>query len=293
MASAQTSPDGMDTTILSLLAEKESINTSDLAVQLDIDHQLIIGAVKSLHSRGDVVNAEQKQSKNWQLTPEGEEVVAKGSHEAVLFSSVDPDKGTLQAELMKSFPNAKVGFSKAMSAGWITVKKNEDGGPRVFRKVDTIVDSVQHVLQKISVGDMTDIPDEQLKEFKKRKLIDMVVVKSYTVTKGSAFSTSIDKLETDLTPEMLASGSWKEKKFKAYNFDSLGVMPSSGHLHPLMKVRTEYRQIFLEMGFTEMPTNNFVESSFWNFDALFQPQQHPARDLHDTFFVKGLLPPQS
>ena len=38
-----------------------------------------------------------------------------------------------------------------------------------------------------------------------------------------------------------------------------------------------------------MPTNNFVESSFWNFDALFQPQQHPARDLHDTFFIKGLL----
>ncbi|CAC5377562.1 FARSA [Mytilus coruscus] len=39
------------------------------------------------------------------------------------------------------------------------------------------------------------------------------------------------------------------------------------------------------MGFTEMPTNNFVESCFWNFDALFQPQQHPARDAHDTFFV--------
>ena len=35
----------------------------------------------------------------------------------------------------------------------------------------------------------------------------------------------------------------------------------------------------------QMPTNNFVESSFWNFDALFQPQQHPARDAHDTFFL--------
>ncbi|XP_065022962.1 uncharacterized protein LOC135648887 isoform X2 [Musa acuminata AAA Group] len=35
------------------------------------------------------------------------------------------------------------------------------------------------------------------------------------------------------------------------------------------------------MGFEEMPTNNFVESSFWNFDALFQPQQHPAHDSHD------------
>lgn len=39
--------------------------------------------------------------------------------------------------------------------------------------------------------------------------------------------------------------------------------------------------------FSEMPTNNFVESSFWNFDALFQPQQHPARDAHDTFFTSG------
>jgi phenylalanyl-tRNA synthetase alpha chain len=32
------------------------------------------------------------------------------------------------------------------------------------------------------------------------------------------------------------------------------------------------------MGFSEMATNNFVESSFWNFDTLIQPQQHPARD---------------
>ena len=47
-----------------------------------------------------------------------------------------------------------------------------------------------------------------------------------------------------------------------------------------------FREIFIEMGFEEMDTNQFVESSFWNFDALFQPQQHPARDAHDTFFVK-------
>lgn len=35
-----------------------------------------------------------------------------------------------------------------------------------------------------------------------------------------------------------------------------------------------------------MPTNNYVENSFWNFDSLFVPQQHPARDQQDTFFVK-------
>ncbi|KAJ0479534.1 putative phenylalanine--tRNA ligase [Helianthus annuus] len=47
------------------------------------------------------------------------------------------------------------------------------------------------------------------------------------------------------------------------------------------------QMIFLQMGFEEMPTNNYVESSsFWNFDALFQPQQHPARDSHDAYFLK-------
>jgi phenylalanyl-tRNA synthetase alpha subunit len=42
--------------------------------------------------------------------------------------------------------------------------------------------------------------------------------------------------------------------------------------------------------FTEMPTNKFVESAFWNFDAMFVPQQHPAREMQDTFYVKGDSP---
>lgn len=42
----------------------------------------------------------------------------------------------------------------------------------------------------------------------------------------------------------------------------------------------------MEQGFTEMPTNQFVESSFWNFDSLFQPQAHPSRDAQDTFFIR-------
>lgn len=39
--------------------------------------------------------------------------------------------------------------------------------------------------------------------------------------------------------------------------------------------------------FTEMATDNYVENSFWNFDTLFVPQQHPARDSQDTFFVSS------
>jgi len=111
------------------------------------------------------------------------------------------------------------------------------------------------------------------------------VEKVYTVAKGPNFTTNVTKDETNLTAEMIASGSWKDATFKPYNFQALGISPEGGTLHPLLKVRAEYRQIFLEMGFTEMPTNNYVESSFWNFDSLFQPQQHPARDAHDTFFI--------
>lgn len=86
---------------------------------------------------------------------------------------------------------------------------------------------------------------------------------------------------------MLRTGAWKETQFKKTNLNAAGQVPTGGHLHPLLKVRSQFRQTLLEMGFNEMPTDRFVESSFWNFDALFQPQSHPARDMHDTFFLKN------
>ncbi|KAJ2759425.1 Phenylalanyl-tRNA synthetase, beta subunit, cytoplasmic, partial [Coemansia nantahalensis] len=125
-----------------------------------------------------------------------------------------------------------------------------------------------------------------IKALRGRKLIASKKLLSYAVRKGARFSTELKKQVTDLTTEMLQSGAWKEAEFKKFNFDSLGVSPGSGHLHPLMKVREEFRQVFFETGFEEMPTNSFVETAFWNFDALFVPQQHTARELQDTFFLK-------
>jgi phenylalanyl-tRNA synthetase alpha chain len=95
------------------------------------------------------------------------------------------------------------------------------------------------------------------------------------------------KLVAELTADMINNGSWKELNFKPLNLgkDVMGIPPNGGNLHTLWKCRTMMKEIFLEMGFQEMPTNNYVESSFWNFDTLFQPQQHPARDAHDTFFL--------
>ena len=86
--------------------------------------------------------------------------------------------------------------------------------------------------------------------------------------------------------DMLRDGSWKTADFKAYNYNAVGAPVGGGYFQPLLKVRAEFRKILMGMGFEEMPTSKWVESSFWNFDALFQPQSHPARDAHDTFFVK-------
>ncbi|XP_059483542.1 phenylalanine--tRNA ligase alpha subunit [Neocloeon triangulifer] len=267
--------------ILQYLDSKGKGDSLLLADEWKEDSQKIVGAIKSLEALGNVIAVEQYTRKQWELTAEGKLVAEKGSHEAVVYNAV-PDKGIPQPELMKA-PNAKVGFSKAMSAGWIVMDKSS-GQPIIKKKVASIDDVVQINLSQLQKG-VDKISDEQKQEYKKRKLLQEVVVKGFHLSKGPEFNLSISKPETDLTPEMIAQGTWKSKQFKEYNLGALGVPPPCGHLHPLLKVRAEFRQIFLEMGFTEMPTNNYVESSFWNFDALFQPQQHPARDAHDTFFL--------
>jgi phenylalanyl-tRNA synthetase alpha chain len=66
-------------------------------------------------------------------------------------------------------------------------------------------------------------------------------------------------------------------------------------MHPLQQIIKRAREIFLEMGFTEI-RGPLVETAFWNFDALFQPQDHPAREMMDTFYLAnpqtGRLPAQ-
>ena len=211
------------------------------------------------------------------------QILDNGSHEYNLFKRVSKD-GIPQSEIMKTVPNAKIGFSKAMSNKWIQVRK-VDNVSMVFPVANDVEDVTVKNLTKIKSGNIENLSNKLLQELKKRKLVQEATYKSFFVRKGGKFTVHPQKLETDLTSQMIKDGSWKNKTFKEYNFNALGLVPSGGHLHPLMKVRSAYRQIFLEMGFTEMPTNNFIESSFWNFDSLFQPQQHPARDAHDTFFI--------
>lgn len=290
--------DTLTSQILKLINDTEGpVNSLDLARQLAVDHQEIVGALKSIDSVAtSCLTIEQKQFKTLDPTPEGSLIIENGSHEARIFNAIINNPGSDgidQAQLMKCIPDAamaKVGFSKAMSNGWIAIDKETK---RVRAKVGSIQDSTQDLIKSISQlsldaknsGDETKVDPKIISDLKKRKLITEGTVKYMVVGKGVDFKLSIERAENDLTTALLQSGEWKDKKFKSYNFNALGMVAERGHLHPLLKVREQFRQIFLEMGFAEMPTNNFVESSFWNFDTLVVPQAHPARDSQDTFFI--------
>jgi phenylalanyl-tRNA synthetase alpha chain len=87
-----------------------------------------------------------------------------------------------------------------------------------------------------------------------------------------------------ITHELLSTGKWKDVELRPYDVDAFAPTPAGGRLHPLREMLEESRRIFLAMGFTEID-DDFVQSAFWNMDALFIPQDHPARDLQDTFYL--------
>lgn len=282
--------------ILDILnVSQHPISSLDLAHQLNTDHQRVVGSIKSIVAQASATTSaflkvDQKEYKRLDLTPEGQLILENGSHEARIFHEVvkQQSTGIDQASLMKCLADAsmaKVGFSKAMSNGWIVIDKETK---KVRPKVDSIQDSVHALIKSISelsIEKHNELDIKSVTDLKKRKLVVESVVKYLLIEKGPDFKLTIEKPETDLTTALLQSGAWRDKKFKDYNFNALGIPAERGHLHPLLKVREQFRQIFLEMGFAEMPTNNFIESSFWNFDTLVVPQAHPARDSQDTFFV--------
>jgi phenylalanyl-tRNA synthetase alpha chain len=263
------------------------VTSDEFAEQSGVDHKKVIGLMKSLEASA-LVRSSAVDRSALALTPESETYVVDGSPEAQAFHAVPAD-GCSLAEFKQAVSKtvAEVGFKQAMQSKWLGMVKG--GEPRVERKVDAInEDTCQTQLKLIQEGKAGDIDPKDLESLiKKRKLVKQDTWKVYVISKGAEFSLERKKQPTDLTREMLQDGTWRDETFKAYNLvPGAGAMPSGGHVHPLLKVRQQFRETFLQLGFAEMPTNNFVESGFWNFDTLIQPQMHPARDAHDTFFMK-------
>ncbi len=90
-----------------------------------------------------------------------------------------------------------------------------------------------------------------------------------------------------LTPQIIKDSLWKTKSFRAYDVKINVPKIYPGKRHFVNQAIDDIKRIWLDLGFKEME-GPLIAESFWNFDALFTPQDHPARDLQDTFFIKDL-----
>ncbi len=88
--------------------------------------------------------------------------------------------------------------------------------------------------------------------------------------------------------KILKQNSWKGKKFRRYDLTSPAPRVYGGKRHFVNQAKDYAKSIWLEMGFKEM-TGNIVETGFWVFDSLFTAQDHPVREMQDTFYLKGMM----
>lgn len=101
------------------------------------------------------------------------------------------------------------------------------------------------------------------------------------------FSTFKNIIET-LTPDLIKNAAWKGKKFRRYDITSPVPEIFGGKKHFVNQAIEHARKIWTELGFREM-TGSLCQAGFWNFDALFTAQDHPVRELQDTFYIKELV----
>jgi len=147
--------------------------------------------------------------------------------------------------------------------------------------------------------ELTTLSEEQNSVFrelqKRREIIKIIEEKSVEIRVtelGRVLMKSrvkSDNLIEQLTPEIIKSEKlWKGKKFRTYDVVSSVPEISGGKRHFTNQASDYARRIWTDMGFREM-TGNIIQSSFWVFDALFTAQDHPVREMQDTFFINKKL----
>ncbi|MFH0868454.1 MAG: phenylalanine--tRNA ligase subunit alpha [Candidatus Woesearchaeota archaeon] len=145
----------------------------------------------------------------------------------------------------------------------------------------------------ISTSGLKDLDKLSFENLKKRnKILKVNIAKIINaeltetgkkiVEHGIKDSATIDRL----TSSVIKSGEWKNKKLRSYDVKINVPNISGGRIHFVNQAIQYIKRIWLDMGFKEM-TGNMVQTSFWDLDSLFVPQDHPARDMQDTFYIKN------
>ncbi|MBI4148182.1 phenylalanine--tRNA ligase subunit alpha [Candidatus Woesearchaeota archaeon] len=190
-------------------------------------------------------------------------------------------------------------MGKLKMASFITINKTDKGvtvaltkdGENFLRKPLP----AEQLLSKefpVPVASLNHEEKEIVQALQKRKdIITIDLVKNISasilplgknVASNSAFATtSMDAL----TPKILQTGEWKNKIFRRYDTTINVPKIFAGKHQHYRRFLDSIREKFISLGFTEM-TGPIVETDFWDMDALYMPQFHSARDIHDAYFVK-------
>jgi len=281
----------------------------DQIVELsDLAHAAVMRASLTLAEKKLAKSHEQKQTVI-KLNEEGRYHAEKGLPERRLIDSLIKLGGEASVEdvvkgsaLEKRFLN--IGLGWLHQKGWASLNKRG----RVLKAIEKPPIGIDERLLTLLDEKGSLVVEELSKEFqgavsvlKRRKLVrvEEKTLRTLELTEDGwkLIERGIEVIEevSQLTPEIIRTGRWREVKLRRFDVKAPGPVVYPGKVHPVLQIAQKVREIFLEMGFTEI-RGPIVETAFWNFDALFQPQDHPAREMMDTFYIAqpelGKLPSQ-
>ncbi len=260
------------------------------------DQAYVAGAGLALAENG-LVSIDSIKSTIWALGPEGVSAKQNGLLEQRIWDWLEqqPEDGRSMKDLQASGVTSKqetgIGVGLLKGLGCQLVQGSFVMPESTDEAIVTLVARKSFLEQCESGTDETDLDADLLVHFKKRKgLIESTdgTTRTWTLTEAGQKlpeSTLQEQLQVvQITPELLQGEEWREADFKSYDVGLDAPVPAGGRPHPMMALIERIRAIFLEMGFDEID-GDFVQTAGWNMDALFIPQDHPAREMQDTFYL--------
>ncbi len=220
------------------------------------------------------------------ITPEGKEYAKVGFPERRLLVLLAKGKATPK-KLKKEIPNLNIALAWAKRKKWIVFEGNNivltEEGKKILKTETKIEKNIKE--------ENYPYPSPEFEELKKRKLIKAREKKEkiYALTKkGEMIIPRIKKekfLYNQLTPQDLITGDWRRKVLRPYDVKTPVPTINAAKMHPYTQFLNKIRKRLTALGFQETK-GPFIETGFWNFDALFIPQDHPARGIHGIFKLK-------
>jgi len=288
-----------------LKKQARPLSFNEVAEIIGRDVGAVAKAALWLRSKG-LVEVEEREQRIFRLGEEGKIYAEKGLPERRLINELEKAGGVLRLEALKEKLGGKefnIAVSWARRRGWIAIEKTSEGVIVKLREKPQEIPE-EKVLSLLKKGEATleEIP-ENLREAclslaGRPNVVEVKVEKIHLMKpteKLLALEDSIleEREVTRLTQSLIASGEWRKVKFSKFDIYAPTPPVFASKRHPLRELIKIIKEIFVEMGFEEI-RGPLVELAFWNFDALFQPQDHPAREMHDTFYLaepeKGDLP---